>query len=300
MGAAFVVGERLSKHLSRTPENFLLASAVVVGRSGWQRYRACELGLTDVPPNELVQVWRDPSQVFSKKTLASGECKPVTILHPAQFVSPDTSDVIRGIMVNLRRGEMLADGSGEGMLADFVLWDPLCISQVEAGILRACSLGYRCLYFFREDGSFEQRDIVINHCALLDGEARGGTEVEIKDGKGINMKNADWARMRQQLDSVCSLLEEFIAQRESGTRRRTLTDEVNSIARSGRRTEELSGSRIGPASFHQALRRVNRTYDEYCSTEEQGQKFADEVNSVGARMRGEGYAETLKKYRSGR
>jgi hypothetical protein len=113
------------------------------------------------------------------------------------------------------------------------------------------------------------------------------------------MKKQDWSKIHKELDNAIGLLEEFIASGKVETRtRRTLVDEINSIVRSARHTEELARSGVGPGRFHEQLRRLNQAYDRYAQGAEAGQSFADAANEAGALMRGEDYEATLKRFRS--
>ena len=73
----------LSDNISETPEGYRICRNAVIGRSGFQAYRVDELTdpdglLSDRPGSEEIQVWRDPSEVFSARTLASFEGKDFT------------------------------------------------------------------------------------------------------------------------------------------------------------------------------------------------------------------------------
>ena len=273
--ASYLVAERLSENLARTPEGFLLARSVVVGRTGWQRYRGLELGLSDAP-NETVDVWRDESEVFAKATLASGEAKPVTVLHPGEFVTPDTVSAIKGTMVNLRRGKKLADGSGTGLLADVILWDPIAIADVLSGRLRSTSLGYRCVYQPMADGrGLAQTQLVINHLALLpEGSARGGSEVRIQDSKGGAM---DFKEIDAKLDKMIRICEDAL-------NKPTLTTTVQRIQRDADTTSRLAASGIGPFQFSEELAKANKSYADYSAKSAAGADFAQQAKEAGLAM----------------
>jgi hypothetical protein len=114
----------------------------------------------------------------------------------------------------------------------------------------------------------------------------------------IGKKEQNWNELTQELGTLTKLVEEFIAKQSAKGIHRNLADEVRAIARSARQTEALTASRIGPARFHDELRRLNQAYDAYAQDREEGQEYSDACNAVGSKMRGEDYESTLKKFRT--
>ena len=77
-------GTHLSDNIAETPEGFLVCRDAVIGRSGFQVYLAKELtdpeGLLDgYDESDEIEVWRDPSEVFSAPTLSSFNGKTFTL-----------------------------------------------------------------------------------------------------------------------------------------------------------------------------------------------------------------------------
>ncbi len=173
-------GDRISPHMTTTPDGFLICHDVPIARTGEMDYRAAELEL-EGDPDRLVRVYRHPEDVFDPAAMASFEGKDVTCGHPAEDVGPENHvDYSRGHVQNVRR-------SGERLIADLHLKDAALISDVRNGVLREVSCGYRCSYVPEEDG-YRQQDIRGNHVAVVP-RGRAGREVAIKDsaehaGKG--------------------------------------------------------------------------------------------------------------------
>lgn len=57
-------GSKISKHMTRTPEGFLICHDVPIARIGQQEYLAGELNLPG-DPDRPVQVQRKPEDVFA-------------------------------------------------------------------------------------------------------------------------------------------------------------------------------------------------------------------------------------------
>ncbi len=73
------------------PNGFLQVDAVL-SRTGIQAYSAGELGLKDRKPNEIVNVWRPESEVFSEASIASFDAVALTDDHPSEDVTPENSE----------------------------------------------------------------------------------------------------------------------------------------------------------------------------------------------------------------
>ena len=67
-------GARISPHMTKTPEGYLICHDVPINRIGEQEYFARELELPG-DPEKVVTVYRHPEDVFSLETLASFEGK---------------------------------------------------------------------------------------------------------------------------------------------------------------------------------------------------------------------------------
>lgn len=175
----FYYGSRLSENITRTPEGFLICRNVPIARTGWQEYTADEIGAMG-GSERRVRVYRSPEEVFSARSISTGEGKPVTEMHPPTFVSPfNYGSYLRGHVQNVR-GSDIKDDNGEPLLmADLVIMDAGLINKIENG-LREISVGYSCNYVPIGEDEYAQQDIVINHVAIVY-SARAGTDVRIYD-----------------------------------------------------------------------------------------------------------------------
>lgn len=175
---------QISQNLHKTPEGYLLAIGVPIGRTGVMEYGRGETPL-EVGKNGIVKVSRTAEELFSEKTIASFQGKPFTIKHPEKFV--DTSnwkELAKGIMQNVRRG---TGDQSEDLIADLLITDNIAISLVENG-MRQLSCGYEAEYLQTEEGAGIQKNIVGNHLALVE-EGRAGDAYKIKDHKGDSSMN---------------------------------------------------------------------------------------------------------------
>lgn len=165
-------GSTISKHMTQTPEGFLICRDVPIARIGTQDYLARELGL-DGEPDRPVTVERRPEDVFDPAAIASFEGKDVTYTHPPEMLAPENqSSYSKGHAENVRR-------EGDFLVADLHLKDPTLISEVRNGILREVSCGYLCDYTPSGAG-YRQTNIRGNHIAIVP-RGRAGHDVAIKD-----------------------------------------------------------------------------------------------------------------------
>lgn len=165
-------GSKISEHMTKTPEGFLICHDVPIARIGQQEYFAGELGL-DGDPDRPVQVQRRPEDVFDPAAVASFEGKDVTQNHPPESLTPENHALYaKGHAENVRR-------EGDYLVADLHLKDPGLISDVENGVTREVSCGYRCCY--TPDGTgYRQTNIRGNHVAIVP-RGRAGHLVAIQD-----------------------------------------------------------------------------------------------------------------------
>lgn len=158
-----------------------LTAMVPVARTGIQKYRAGELGLTDRAANDVVRVYRAEAEVFSHDSLRSMAFLPVTDDHPREAVNRDNwSRYAKGETT----GEILRDG--EYLVASIKVMDGPTIDKVRDG-KRELSVGYSAEVAVI-DGETENgdkydavfRNIRGNHLAIVDA-ARGGPALAIVD-----------------------------------------------------------------------------------------------------------------------
>lgn len=165
-------GDRISPHMTDTPEGFLICHDVPIARTGPQDYLAREMML-DGDPERVVTVQRYPEDVFEAATLASFEGKPVTEGHPPENVSPENyAAYTKGHVQNVRR-------SGEYIVADLYINDANLAEEVRNNVKREVSCGYLCNYV--PDGAgYRQSNIRGNHVAVVP-KGRAGSTVAIQD-----------------------------------------------------------------------------------------------------------------------
>jgi hypothetical protein len=184
---AFFADERLSENIDVTPEGYLICRNAVIGRSGFQTYKVGEIadpeGLLEaeqqrLSPEDKIDLWRDPKEVFSPATMASFEGKTFTFTHPDNLLDPDNERYHHaGHVQNVRRGEPLDTGDIP-LLADIIVTERGAIDSIKGGE-RELSCGYT--YKLVKTGNrWDQTDIIGNHVALVQ-KGRAGSEARIYD-----------------------------------------------------------------------------------------------------------------------
>jgi hypothetical protein len=179
-------GVRLSPNWVETPEGYVIFKNAVIGRSGFQTYKGRELdkqeladqGIT-VDDDQDVNLYRDPSEVFSDKTIASFLGKSVTDGHPEELIDLDSvKRHEQGQLINVRAGSEALESGDLPLLSDLIVKSKNLIDKIKAG-LRELSCGYN--YHVLKDGSvIKQVDIIGNHVAIVE-NARAGREAVIVD-----------------------------------------------------------------------------------------------------------------------
>lgn len=188
-------GSKISGHMIRTPEGYLVCKEVPIARIGTQEYRGMEFGGEN--PEKIYVVKRPEEEVFSKAALASFEGKPVVDEHPDENVTPDNiGRYIKGTCRDVRRGE---GALFDCVVADLIIYDKDLIKKIESG-KRDISCGYDCLWDPKDNDTYVQLEIRGNHVAVVE-EGRAGHKVSIRDSRkgGKTMseksKNSIWGRM---------------------------------------------------------------------------------------------------------
>ena len=191
-------GSKLSEHMTKTPDGFLICHSVPIGRLGVQEYLGQEIGMAY---GQRYEVERTEAEIFSAAAIASFEGKPFTNEHPPEEVTPDNASCyIKGAVKDVHRGQ----GEQEDLLlADIIVYDQQVIEQIEQG-KREVSCGYECLYEPVGNNRYKQTHIVGNHVALVQ-KGRAGARVAIKDAlpkqRRDNMskhtKQGIWGKMIQ-------------------------------------------------------------------------------------------------------
>lgn len=194
-----------------TPEGFMKVPGRVA-RTGIQEYLAGELGL-DGDPSRIVRVYRPEDEVFSPSSLSSYNGVDITDDHPPELVN---SENFKTVTV----GNVLGSGSRDGdfVVAPMLIKAKEAINKIESGKAEL-SAGYTAEYV-QENGvtdegvdyEFIQRDIRINHVALVD-KARAGAMARIfdKNPEATMAKiTLDNGRAIEVEDSVAAQVEDCI------------------------------------------------------------------------------------------
>jgi hypothetical protein len=188
--AAFAYyGMTLSPNIARTPEGYVICKDAVIGRTGKYQYLVSSLvpgQLNDLGlqgkyrSNDVVDVWRDPEEVFAPATLASFEGKPVTDDHPGDFVNAaNHSQHCCGHVQNVRAGEKPLIGGDLPILGDLHITDSELADDIVNRRKRQLSCGYK--YHLAYDGErLSQVGITGNHVAVV-ARGRAGAEARIND-----------------------------------------------------------------------------------------------------------------------
>jgi hypothetical protein len=172
----YLTSAKLSEHISKTPEGYLLCLAVPIARTGDLEYGADEVPV-EPSADGRVRVTRLPDDVFEIEAIASFEGKPITTDHPDDDVTPATwKELAVGHAQNVRRGE---GAESDLLIADLLITDQDAIDLVRGG-LRELSCGYDADYEQEAPGRGWQRNIRGNHIALVR-RGRCGPRCKIND-----------------------------------------------------------------------------------------------------------------------
>lgn len=168
-------GSRISEHIAKTPEGYLVCRDVPIARTGIQNYRGEEFGGKD--PGKIYRVERPEEEVFSTAALASFEGKPVVDEHPDENIGSDNAlQYLKGTCRNVHRG---TGPLSDCIVADLIIYDKDLIRKIEEG-KRDVSCGYDCLWVPDGEDGYTQREIRGNHVAVVD-RGRAGHKVSIRD-----------------------------------------------------------------------------------------------------------------------
>lgn len=152
-----------------------------VARTGIQEYLACELGL-DGDPMRVIKVMRPEDEVFNSDSLSSYNGVDVTIEHPSKFVDSESYNKIsKGTTLDAVR-------DGDFVKANLIVKSKDAIRAIESGKVEL-SAGYSATYDEApedEPYDFIQRNIIINHVAIVD-KARAGRQARLFDTNNPNL-----------------------------------------------------------------------------------------------------------------
>ncbi|OHW63081.1 hypothetical protein EUAN_08650 [Andreesenia angusta] len=181
---------KISNNIAETPEGYLVARNVPIGRTGHMEYLGAEIGDTE-RRQERIKVHRNEDELFSKATLASFEGKIVTNEHPPDLLTPETSQrYSKGVVQNVRRSKDEPDL----MLADLIIHERRLIEDIKNG-KREVSSGYDCIYVKNDDGTYSQTNIRGNHVAVVEA-GRAGHRVSIKDSKSKESEGDNMSKLK--------------------------------------------------------------------------------------------------------
>ena len=150
---------KISDNIETEPETgFVYCRNSILGHVGKQAYNGYEVNM---PDKKIVYVKREARDVFDEDSLKSIEGKPVTLNHPEEMVtSKNFKKYVVGFVKNVHR-------DGDNIVGDLVLNDMDAIEQVLDGKLKDLSLGYQARLVDDGIGELVQKDIVVNHVALV-------------------------------------------------------------------------------------------------------------------------------------
>lgn len=156
-----------------------------LSRVGVQQYLAGEIGVKDVAPNTVLNIYRPPEEVFNEDSLASFENKPVTDDHPPEKVTAKNN---KKYSVGSSYGSVSHDDTYVN--ASLLITDQSMIEKIEQGKAEV-SNGYRADLVFGKDKTPEgitydakQVDIRGNHIAIVM-RGRAGRNVRLSDNQKV-------------------------------------------------------------------------------------------------------------------
>ncbi|AYQ38325.1 MULTISPECIES: DUF2213 domain-containing protein [Burkholderia cepacia complex] len=253
----FYTVQKLGPKRSLTPEGFLLCEDVPVARTGEMLYADGEVPI-EAGPDGLIRISRTPEEVFRDQTLASCAGKPVTLDHPDDFVTPATFSALgKGVMLNIRRGDGIEN---DLILADLLITAQDAIDAVQDEEIEEVSLGYEADYEQVSPGRGVQRNIVVNHVAIVP-RGRCGPRCAIGD-KEPEMKTKDSKTSRRPawLDR---LMKSMKAKDEAGVEEalkegQEAMDEESEEERERREAADREGRTGDNAAILKTLRSLDR------------------------------------------
>lgn len=191
-------GDKITNHIAKTPEGFLICQDVPISRTGYQTYLSKEMFDNPANGHRAIPVYRPADEVFNVKSLASFEGKPVTNEHPDEDVTPENySQYACGHVQNVHVG---TGQDSNKVLADLYITDPKLIYLIQHG-KREISCGYYAEERRDASGRICQTRIRGNHVAVVK-NGRAGKNVCIRDENPFyqELENAMKRRKRNYWD----------------------------------------------------------------------------------------------------
>lgn len=205
-------GSRISPHLYKTREGYLVCKDVPIGRAGILKYTQDELGLGS--GDKIFKVVRTVEENSQPQVCASFEGKPITDGHPD--VDVDTSNFqyyAKGHIQNVHN-------NGEYLIADLFITDDILIDDIMSGRKRDVSCGYDTQYIQDSNGKFYQTNIRGNHLAVVE-TGRAGSTVRIHDA--LNKK------IKQGVSSMPKNIQQILADFDKKIKTVRTVDEFNEL-----------------------------------------------------------------------
>ncbi len=194
----FHIIEKLGPKQSLTPEGFLLCEEVPIARTGMLIYGPDETPIK-AGPEGLVKIHREPEEVFRPESIASAQGKSVTDDHPDEDVNPENwKELTVGTAFNVRRGLGAQD---DLLLADFLITDKDGIEAIRSGRKTEVSCGYEADYEEISVGVGRQKNIIINHIALVE-NGRCGPRCAVGDRNSTKEVNMAVKKGNRILDAL--------------------------------------------------------------------------------------------------
>jgi len=190
--------EKLGPKQSLTPEGFLLCEEVPIARTGMLIYGPNETPIK-AGAEGLVKIHREEEEVFRPESIASAQGKPVTDDHPDEDVNPENwKELAVGTALNVRRGVGAMD---DLLLADFLITSKEGIEAIRSGRKTEVSCGYEADYEEISEGVGRQKNIIINHIALVE-NGRCGPRCAVGDRNSTKEVNMAAKKGNKFLDTL--------------------------------------------------------------------------------------------------
>lgn len=174
-----------------TPEGFMVCPAVGLARTGIQLYPSHELPGLQADTAGRITVERTEAEVFHPDTIASFEGKPVTMLHPQEFVNPENWRIHAvGHVQNVRRG---TGKDRDLLLGDVVITDAAAVTYA-SNYLPDISCGYDAKYKQLAPGRASQHCIRGNHAALVP-NGKAGDRCAVRDSDNLANPTLEYFNM---------------------------------------------------------------------------------------------------------
>jgi hypothetical protein len=173
-------GEKISENMVKTPEGYLVCLNVTIASSAPMEYNNSEVGFnTDKDVVIITNPWEELSNL---NTVASFQGKPVTFLHPEEWLGANNAvNNTVGTCINVR-----ADEKTQTLVADLVIIAEDAINAIIKDGIKEVSCGYTAERIDNGDGTGTRTGIIGNHVAIVPA-GRCGDVCSIKDSRGKKM-----------------------------------------------------------------------------------------------------------------